>query len=267
MKIRSVSCILILAAAATLVGCASPLTKKSDGDSPFAMSWPWSKEKKAEPYPNPVKMAVTWTPDVLVQPGRTPTRGFGGRVYFYNEKSQAVPVDGDLVVHAFNEDLAAAGSPDSVKRYRFESEQFTQHFSETDLGASYSVWIPWDAAGGYQTKLSMVPTFRTAEGKIVQGEAATMLLPGKKPVEIASDKSKPAVRQVGHYVGGNPNGESLNTQSRMQTTTIPLPTSFQQRLARMPEQSLEKRRAPISSLPTPTAAIEQAATTTLLATP
>ncbi len=200
------------------------------------MKWPWAKDKSPTPYPNPVKMAVTWTPDILIQSGRTPTRGFGGRVYFYNDRSQAVPVEGELTVHGFAAEPSEAGN--GVKRFRFTSEQFTRHFSESDLGASYSIWIPWDASGGEQKKLSLIPTFKTAGGKIVQGDAAVLLLPGKKPdSSVEVEAAQPEVRQVGHFVGTSETDQGLTRSSKMQTTTIPLPKTFQHRLARMPEQT------------------------------
>ena len=129
-----------------------------------------------EPYPNPVKVASTWTPDTLVQTGRVPTRGFGGRIFFYDEKSRPVPVDGTLIVHGFDE--KAADPKQSVKRFEFTPEQFTKHFSKSDLGASYSIWIPWDAMGGEQKKVSLVTSFKTKEGRMVQGSPTTMMLPG-----------------------------------------------------------------------------------------
>ncbi len=64
------------------------------------------KDGPTEPYPNPVKIAATWTPDTLIQTGRTPTRGFGGRVFFYDERSRPVPVEGTLTVHGFDDSAA-----------------------------------------------------------------------------------------------------------------------------------------------------------------
>ena len=135
------------------------------------------KDGPPEPYPNPVKIAATWTPDTLIQTGRTPTRGFGGRVFFYDEKSRPVPVEGTLTVHGFDD---SGGDPENdMKRFVFTPEQFTRHFGQSDLGASYSVWIPWDAVGGSQKKISLVTSFLTAKGESIQGIPATLLLPGK----------------------------------------------------------------------------------------
>ncbi len=166
------------------VGCAGLAEKTGDENKPFMERLPFmaKKEEAPEPYPNPVKLAATWAPDSLVQTGRTPTRGFGGRVFFYDEKSRPVPVDGTLIVHGFDD--TAENPEDRIKRYEFTPEQFTRHFSQTDLGASYSVWIPWDAVGGKQRRISLVASFRTADGKPVQGEPAVVVLPGTEPPEL-----------------------------------------------------------------------------------
>lgn len=185
----------------------------------WSQRMPWSKSKdgKPEPYPNPVKLAATWTPDTLTQTGRVPTRGFGARVFFYDEKSRPVPVEGTLVVHGFDENKSGPNGEPSVKRYEFTPEQFTRHFSQSDLGASYSVWIPWDAIGGPQTRISLVASFSTAEGKMVQGTPSTVLLPGAKDNSTTSlaQRYAPEFRQWQAAAAGN-----TPPTSGLTTTTI-----------------------------------------------
>ncbi len=221
------------AAAAALVfgpvGCASmsgtPTTNKTSLLD--RMPWASNKDPEPEPYPNPVKMAATWTPDTLVQSGRTPTRGFGGRIFFYDEKSRPVPVDGRLVVHGFDDQ--AKTNNGRVKRFEFTPEQFTRHFSQTDLGASYSVWIPWDAVGGDQQRISLVASFETAEGKTVQGIPATIMLPGQKAAGAETDEMANFSPQYREYLDAQ---ESLTPRSSgLATTTI------------------RRRRSPASSTP------------------
>jgi hypothetical protein len=200
------------------VGCAS-VSDKTGAKKPSLLDrMPWAADKDAppEPYPNPVKMAATWTPDILVQTGRTPTRGFGGRIFFYDEKSRAVPVEGTLVVHGFNEQAASA--KDTVKRFEFTPEQFTKHFSNCDLGASYSVWIPWDAAGGEQQRISLVASFKTSEGKPVQGVPATIMLPGTTQPSAPEDelaRYSPKYREYKDALANN-----SRPTSGLTTTTI-----------------------------------------------
>jgi len=198
------------------VGCSTvPSASKSSGSILDRM--PWSKKDATpEPYPNPVKIAATWTADTLVQSGRTPTRGFGGRVFFYDEKSRPVPVEGSLVVHGFDD--SANEEKHGVKRFEFTPEQFTRHFSQTDLGASYSIWIPWDAIGGEQKRISLVTSFKTKEGKLVQGIPATMVLPG---VNHQTSEEKTAAKFSPEYLryrDATQAGEAR--KSGLTTTTI-----------------------------------------------
>lgn len=205
--------LLVLVPLLLLAGCTGT-GPKGNGKWKF----PWSKKGDVpEPYPNPVRMAVTWAPDTIMQTGRTPTRGFGGRIFFYDEKTHAVPVEGDLMVHAFAE--LPDGGVGEVKRYQFTAEQFTKHFSQTDLGASYSIWIPWDAAGGEQMRISLVPTFKSKSGKLVQGETALVGLPGKRSKDEAIAKRFDPTEKL--------LAERANAQSGLTTTTIPVRKGFQ----------------------------------------
>ncbi len=170
--------ILSLLGVMTLSGCASfteadPKKKKKDKS--------WYSFKKKE-YQVPQAVNVTWAYDLLTVPGKPATRGFGGRFYFYNEKTQAIPVDGELMVYGFDDTRGSSDSTDlnqATKRFKFTAEQLTSHFSEGQLGASYSVWIPWDTAPGEQKKIMLIPTFIAKDGKLVRGAAATLNLPGK----------------------------------------------------------------------------------------
>ncbi len=206
------------------VGCAG-LSKTSNRPQSKSASLadriPWLGDKEDAddqvPYPNPVKIAATWTPDTLVQTGRVPTRGFGGRIFFYDEKSRPVPVDGTLVVHGFDEEVADPKM--GVKRFEFTPEQFTRHFSKTDLGASYSVWIPWDAIGGPKKRISLVASFKTAEGKPVQGVPAMVLLPGTAPAKTAEERLSMMSPQYREYKDALAMNDVTN-HSGLTTTTI-----------------------------------------------
>jgi hypothetical protein len=107
-------CILTLAC----TGCSSLTTAKSKSGKKDS-SWSFFKKK---PYQSPQSINVTWTYDIYTKEGKPPTRGFGGRLYFYNEKSQAIPVEGELTVYGFDDtershDGASIESAD--KRFRF----------------------------------------------------------------------------------------------------------------------------------------------------
>lgn len=218
------SAVLVCSIASMVTGCSSLTKRAPNGENRFFDKMPWvdDTDRVPEPYPNPVKLAVTWSPDTLTQSGRVPTRGFGGRVFFYDEKSRPVAVDGTLVVHGFDE--SAEDRQKAMKRYEFTPEQFTRHFSQSDLGASYSIWIPWDAVGGKQTRVSLVATFQPGGGKTIQSIPSTVLLPGHRR-ETEADVARrfaPEYHKWKQAAAGN-----LPPTSGLTTTTIMRPETRQ----------------------------------------
>ncbi|MEM9825804.1 MAG: hypothetical protein AAF958_04410 [Planctomycetota bacterium] len=201
----------------SLCGCVTTGKPNADPSKRFFDDWPLVGNKDADPapYPKPAKMAATWTPDSLIRSGHTPTRGFGGRLYFYDEKSKPVPVEGTLIVHGFD-DTDDSGDQQS-RRFEFTPEQFTRHFSQSDLGASYSVWIPWDAVGGNQKRISLVASFRTKAGHAIQGVPATVLLPGPTPKR---DEDDIAARWSPEYRKYRDAFDTGKSRANMLTTTI-----------------------------------------------
>ena len=181
-------------------------------------------------------MTVTWSNDILTLAGKPPTRGFGGRFFFYNEKTQAIPVDGDLVVYGFDDTFRKHNSEDlgqAEKRFRFTSEQFTTHFSESELGASYSVWIPWDEAYGDQKKIMLIPTFMTKDGRLIRGPASNLNLPGKVTEDPAAGMAQQASAMIPGAIPGAVNSQlqdprlagTSQVMNGMRTTTIQMPSS------------------------------------------
>lgn len=146
------------------------------------LSWTRSDEKlKASEFETPVRLISIWSDAMYNQPGQVPTRGFGGRLYFYNAKDKAVPVEGQLIVYAYDESPDGTPAKAPSRRFGFTPEQFTSHYSETELGASYSVWIPWDQVGGIRKAITLLPVFTSTGGHVVMGEQSINVLPGKAP--------------------------------------------------------------------------------------
>src|SRR5690606_9283281 len=108
-------------------------------------------------------LVAIWSDSVYQEPGKTPTRGFGGRLYFYNEKNEPIRVEGSLLVYGFDDTVDQHSAVPS-RKFAYTAEQFATHYSESELGPSYSVWIPWDAAGGEEAKIGLVPIFTAAGG-------------------------------------------------------------------------------------------------------
>jgi hypothetical protein len=164
-----------------LAGCSMP--KASD----FKPSKLFSLGDDDEPQKGiPVRMVGTWTDTVLTKAGQKPQRGFGGRLMFYaNNEEKPILVDGQLVVYAFDETGRAVTDNKPTRRYVFPPDQMPLHMSKSELGASYSFWLPWDEAGGPQTEVSLVCRFEPKGGGVITSEQTRHLLPGSLP---AADK-------------------------------------------------------------------------------
>lgn len=164
-------CMMLLMA----VGCQSPM-KMWKPDFKFWESEPDVTESQFE---SPERMVVVWSPAMYNEPGKKPTRGFGGRIYFYGKQNNPIAVEGQLVVNAYDDSQMkqkASQAPD--RRYAFPQETFSGHFAPTDLGPSYSVWVPWDEVGGQQMQISLLPVFTASSGKVVMAQPSPNVLPG-----------------------------------------------------------------------------------------
>lgn len=272
---------------------------------------PWLDEEKNEVVA-PEKVVAIWTDTVLYQPDQPAQRGFGGRMMFYKGgDSKSVKVEGTLIVYAFDEegrdkldfqsraDLPQGPTAPPEKRkkgakmgsslnsrpdrkYVFTPEQFAKHYSKSNLGHSYSIWIPWDEAGGPQRELSLIVRFiPEKEGTAIIGEQTTHILPGTQddeaepqavpagtlPVGAATPAAgvpavghpgtammgrnwDPAVQQTAYQTAVPANGapgiesEDEKAKTRMQTTTIGVPMNSNLRAGSSPVTSrLDQARA------------------------
>ena len=245
----ALSCLIAFSAVS---GCAS--TKKSwqhvkNGDLKRAVGM---KSSKPAPPEIPARIVSTWTDTVLQRTGKTPQRGFGGRlVFFTRDSEEPVRVDGQLVVYAFDETDRAPHETHPSRKYVFPRDEFARHESESQLGASYSVWLPWDEVGGNMKQISLIARFEPEGGNYVMGEQTKHLLPGLSKtatehlvqeggvgaVDIAQHTEKPTTRSVIRQLSAEmPVQEEVAPPAKpaaeMSTTTISLPKKWENRLKR-----------------------------------
>ncbi len=204
-----------------------------------SLSWllPGNDEPQA-----PRAVVVVWSDAVLQRSNGPPIRGFGGRLMFYaNKEGAPVRVDGSLVVYAFDEDDPDAHDPRPDRKYVFTREQLAKHYSKSKLGHSYSVWVPWDKAGGPKKEISLVTRFMPADGAAVFSDQTKLTLPGTSTPAPSSQamvsRGRPSVYPKGAMV--SPTGycapaesqqpddaEHTSPKRRMTTTTIRIPPQF-----------------------------------------
>jgi len=242
--------IAIAAMLLAVCGCSSKRDWKFADMFDLKKGMPWHDDGPETEVPT--RVVGTWTDTVLRQAGRKPQRGFGGRLLFYNDESNnPVHVDGQLVVYAFDETDREPTDNKPTRRYVFPTEQVPQHMSESELGPSYSFWLPWDELGGPQAEVSLICRFEPKDGALIVGEQTKHMLPGAMIAKTGPTKlpegvpfkpgNQQALYSTSSQAGGNPMqetsferpmasgpaaGASPAPERRMQTTSISLPASF-----------------------------------------
>ncbi len=161
---------------------------------------PAAKTEDDEPLPDPVvpdRVSAVWSDTILTQHHKPAIRGFGGRIMFYAKDSEEpVVIDGTLTVYAFDDEEGNVENAEPKKRFVFLPEQFAKHRSKSELGHSYSVWLPWDKVGGPQQRVSLFIRFEPTNGGSIMSDASRQVLPGvpvKTETATADELTEPAV--------------------------------------------------------------------------
>ena len=225
MKATQQSLTVLGLAAATFMasaGCSSWSAQTKPGQKTWNPKT-WFKNE----FQDPVSIATIWKADALAELGGPEQRGFGARVYFYNERSQAIPVDGDLVVHGY---LTTPGSSHQSKdssdqKFAFSASQLASQYSPSDLGASYSIWVPWDANQGYREEVTLIATFKSKNGAVVQSAPTRLFLPGMARFPENEPLSSQPIQQVSFRHQSIPTYDvgPAPAKSNARVTTIDLP--------------------------------------------
>ena len=209
---------LLLLASLLLSGCA----QLDLGDD---FEWLGIEEKPRVPD----RMICMWTDTIRHKPSETTMRGFGGRIMFYSKtERKPVKVDGTVNVYVFADQGQDPKHSVPEKKFVFLPEQVPLHHSESDLGHSYSFFLPWDAVGGPQEQLTLIVRFEATTGQVVMSDASRKTLPGR--IDTAVVRTSPPVplpdrvRQVSHQMPVT----RPTPVNMMKTDTIDVPPNFAQ---------------------------------------
>lgn len=191
-----------------------------------------SSGKKAKPSSRtPDKIISIWKQSVLTSP-KGAIRGFSGRVYFHGFDDKPLSVDGELTVYAFNDKgKAPFKETKAIKKFIFRKQDLPKHHSVSEMGDSYSVWLPFDQVGGPELHLALMPIFRDAKtGKVVQGKQSICTLRGTKEKNGVQTQaknyqfnplSKGQVAPVSYQIDANTSKGTNRRSTATKTLTIP----------------------------------------------
>ena len=221
-RIKSLAVVVPLLAA--VCGCTA-----MDFSKGLESGLPWSENNKPQV---PARLVAMWTDTVMQHSGQPGVRGFGGRLMFYKKgEDKPVKVDGTLSVFAFRDNGHDSTTTVPEKKYVFLPEQLQKHYSESELGHSYSVWLPWDKVGGRRRNVNLMVRFEPKLGPSILSKPSLQKLPGVEPqpspgaAQAAGSqfgKTPYGIRRVAHEETAEP-GQKLRIVT---TETIDLPPSF-----------------------------------------
>ncbi len=193
-------------------------------------AWPWSDAEEAV---LPDRIVPMWTDTILYQPGHTGVRGFGARLYFYNRESkEPVEVDGKVIVYAFDAEKPQSGIPIPEKKFVFTADQLPLHHSQTSLGHSYSLWLPWDEVGGATRQISLITRYEGRAGGVIVSDPSRKLLPGITP----TGESSPAEANGSAVQAASFETETRQSGERPESITIDVSPDFARKLAPVPQK-------------------------------
>lgn len=234
---------LILFNGCTMVNDSMRTIEKNSIWNPVESVADKKKKKSTEEALPPETMAAIWNFGVYEKPGSPSTRGLSGRLYFYDAKNKPVKVDGELIVYGFDEDSGTKTRPD--KKFVFRASELQSHYSESAFGGSYSVWIPWDKAGGYRKSVTLLPMFKGTDGQVIQAEQSINLLAGRSKKAEDIDANHPykvlgsSSAVLGQPSDQNPvkqasfseaDGDTGQQKSQIRTTAISLTPNLQRQV-------------------------------------
>jgi len=203
-----------------------------------------AEKEKETPPSEPETMVATWKQTVYESPDSVAVRGFAGRIFFYDQSNNAVPADGDLIIYGYDDSNKDSGTDRADKQFVFRSTEFQTHKSDSGFGVSYSVWLPWEKVGGFRKPITLVPRFKTKEGKIIRAGQAQAILDGRVQEKQLSDNSpykvlggSSAVLGQANYDSNPQNGDVAmasfddpEAKGRIKTSTISLTPNLARRM-------------------------------------
>ena len=177
-----------------------------------------------------MRMAAIWNEQVLHVPQEGVVQGFTGRIFFHGANDEPVRVDGELSVYGYDDSRELKSNIPDYK-FVFSAEELDRYFEVSQLGPSYSIWLPWENSDGVRTPVSLVPVLKRSDGQVVVGEVARLTLSGSEPID-----SSIAKRTIGKF---SDRRMQLSGPGQKPTSeSISLPREF----SRRPLTDAERRR-------------------------
>jgi len=254
-----------------LIAATGCQTWDTSGTIPIWSSENWKKKDRSVTDP-PQKIVAVWTEATHHRPDQPAERGFGGRVIFYDAKERTTKIDGRVTIFVFDDQNATLENPAPKYKFVFPQDSVQAFYSKSELGHTYSFWVPLGSIDAPTQHFSLVVRFDSPTGERVLSEMTKKILVGsgakgtKSPPQQESNQNIqqpqpsapssvqqasfqqtiPASNQIGQVgqvgigqVGIGQVGDQSDAD-RIRVETIQVSPSFARRLNLPKQQSEEK---------------------------
>lgn len=169
---------------------------------------------------NVERLHVVWNDALLELAGKPYQRGFAARAYlFTGDDDSPVLSDGTFLFYGWKEtdslDMASV-RPD--RTWSFSPQEAAALAKPDSIGWGYTFWLPWGPADGEEIKCTLRAAFRTADGRVILSDSATVTLPGKSR-PLSDYKKLEQLKDI------DPSG-TASPSTRTETISLELPLSL-----------------------------------------
>ena len=138
------------------------------------------------------------------------SRGFSGQILFFaNEGSQPVQVDGEVRFYVFDDQGTEEEQVKPLHQYDYPAESWNALLGKGPLGATYSVFVPYPRPGFHQANCMLRVRYTPKQGPTIYSEMISIVLQGTKPKTTAQREKEQAPTNVLSAAGGTPKGAGL----------------------------------------------------------
>ena len=238
--------------------CLSVLLGQFAGCATFHIPFP-KKIPKASASDPVVQILCLWQQAEGRDPDGYPCKGFAGQILFLSSKA-ATPVqcDGDVRIYLFDDLGTAEEQTKPIRQFDFDTGSWKVHLTETSLGPTYSVFVPYVRRGVKDANCALRVRLKPSYGQFVFSDLSNMSLNGnKKPVmgveakplsveetdsEAAKDLASRLHRTTTISLGSNPKiTDSLNV-AKKEANSNPIQLMSHEEPAKLPKESAESER-------------------------
>ena len=232
------SCILPLAGCISIAPSSKSTISDVPGEATTLMESPTNVVRRGpSSAEQPVRMAILWKETVLQSQSKNAKRGFVGRIYFYNSNDELVQVDGELNVYMYDDTTNSQGEiPD--RKFVFPADKFHTHYNPSEIGHSYSIWVPCANYGDVRKSISLVPKFTSRNNRFIMAKATRLTLSGRSRTAEANYSNNNSASPKGNTYDRN---GTFNDQRR--ANTIPIPHEIAERIQNAPANRIPTRQA------------------------